>query len=429
MVKYSPDIYSAQSRCDMSKKNGTIWDLVVIGAGASGLIAAVTAAKKGARVLVVEHKDQIGKKILATGNGKCNYTNSDMMYNHYHGDDTFVKSVFSQFSHEDTIAFFHQMGIYPNNKNGYFYPKSGQATSIVMSFLMMLERLHVEVALNESVVDIMPSSFGFIIQTKGRSLKGKKVLFATGLLATPKLGSDGSAFFCIKKLGHHFKPIVPALCGFYCEGCDFTKISGVRTEAKVTLYIDGEAVASDCGELQFTDYGVSGIPVFQVSRHASMGLYEKKQVQISLHFLPEMSKEVITKELNYRLHNMEPNQSLLQALNGLFHHKLIPAIIKKSNIPIKTCVGEITEVQHKMLIACIMDFTIDVKKARDYEFAQVCAGGLSSDEVDVITLESKLVPGLYFAGELLNVDGICGGYNLQWAWSSGVVAATHAIAK
>lgn len=411
----------------MSKKHGKTWDFIIIGAGASGMMAAVTAARAGAHVLILEQKDRIGKKLLATGNGKCNFTNEDMKLIHFHGDRELIAEVLSQFTVKDTISFFHGLGILPKNKNGYYYPNSGQALSMLSAFRTELERRGVTVRTGAAVTGIRAASYGFLVETKEESYHGRKVLLATGLLAAPKLGSDGSAFSVIKELGHRFTPIVPALCGFYCEGCDFSGWSGVRTDAKVTVYIDGKTAASDTGELQLTDYGISGIPVFQVSRFASLALKEKRKVQASLHFLPDMTESDIHNELDFRLHNFDGAEPLEQLLNGLLHQKLIPAVLKKAGIPLGKTVREWTPEYGRSLVSAITDFTINMKRARDYEFAQVCAGGIRSGEVDFHTLESKLVPGLYFSGELLDADGICGGYNLQWAWSSGYVAGIHAV--
>lgn len=410
----------------MSKKNGKIWDVIIIGAGASGIMAAITAANASANVLLIEQKEQIGKKILATGNGKCNFTNENMEYTNFRGDLNLVQSILTQYSKEDTISFFHGLGIFPRNKNGYYYPNSGQASSVLSALNHALEAKQVTLALSETVLEIEQVSYGFLLQTSQNTYKGKTIIFATGLLATPKLGSNGSAFSLIKKLGHHFMPIVPALCGFYCEGTDFKKISGVRTDARVTLFIDGEKIAKDCGELQITDYGLSGIPIFQISRYASMGLYYHKQVNISIHFLPYMSEESIMQELDSRIKSFDASVPVVQMLNGLLNSKLIPAILKMSNIPLNTTVNQLNKQKIMNLYSSICDFTVSVIKARDYEFAQVCAGGIDSTQINPNTLESLLIPGVFFAGELLDVDGICGGYNLQWAWSSGYVAAKHA---
>ncbi len=395
------------------------FDVIVIGAGASGLMAAVVAAENGANVLLLEQKEQVGKKLLATGNGKCNFTNKDMDVSHYYGDLTLVEAVLEQFGKEETLQFFHGLFLYPKEKNGCYYPNSGQASSVVAAFLRRVERSkNIRLITSARVADVKTAKSGFCVLThSGETYRGRTLVISCGLLAAPKLGSDGSLFAAVKGLGHHFSAIVPALCGFYCKGADFKRISGVRVPAAVSILVDGKIQAKDAGELQFTDYGISGIPVFQVSRVASMALYENKKVEARLSFLPEISDEALRNELDFRKKAMgsDPDAGLL--CSGLLPEKLSRELVKQS-------AGDLLRLQE-----FIRSFTVTVVQARDYEFAQVCAGGIRREEIDKKTLESALVPGLYFSGEILDVDGICGGYNLQWAWSSGYTAGKNAAGR
>jgi hypothetical protein len=394
-----------------------MYDVIVIGAGASGLMAALTAAKENAHVLLLEQKDQIGKKLLATGNGKCNFTNDKMELSAFHGDRELAETVIKQFSKEDTLVFFHELGIFPKSKNGYYYPCSEQAASVVSGFSYAIEQNDkITLRTSSKISQIRKERDSFTVLTEDhRKEKGKAIILASGLLAAPKLGSDGFLFAAIKELGHHFTPIVPALCGFYCKGADFKRISGVRVAARVTVYIDGTPAAADTGELQLTDYGISGIPVFQVSRHASMGLYEKKKVEAELTFLPEFTEVALEEEFSYLRKQLGADASVRELLNGLLPKKLVLELEKRSG-------GDLAK-----LLSLIRHFRVTVERARDFEFAQVCAGGIRSEEINRETLSSRYVPGLFFAGELLDVDGICGGYNLQWAWSSGYVAGKNAV--
>jgi hypothetical protein len=393
-----------------------MYDVIVIGAGASGLMAAITAANENAHVLLLEQKDRIGKKLLATGNGKCNFTNENMELSAFHGDPKLVKAVLSQFSKEDTLNFFHSLGIFPKNKNGYYYPASEQASSVVCAFSRAIAHDdNITLRTSSKITQIRKEKNFFTVMTEDhRKEKGKAIILASGLLAAPKLGSDGFLFAAIKELGHRFSPIVPSLCGFYCKGADFKRISGVRVAARVTVFIDGRAAASDTGELQLTDYGISGIPVFQVSRFASLALYEKKRVEAELCFLPDLSEEALSEELQYIRAQLGSDASISEVLNGLVPAKLAAELEKRS-------AGDFDP-----LLTNLRHFRVTVERARDYEFAQVCAGGIRSEEIDRETLSSRCVPGLFFAGELLDVDGICGGYNLQWAWASGYVAGKSA---
>lgn len=393
-----------------------MFDVIVIGAGASGLMAAVSAAERNAKVLLLEQKEQIAKKLLATGNGKCNFTNEDMDISHYYGDQALAEAILKQFGKEETLKFFHDLYIYPKQKNGYYYPNSEQAASVVFAFFRRIEQQrNIRLVTSAKVCQIKRAHNGFTVSTQaGERYQGSSLVIACGLLAAPKLGSDGSLFEAVKDLGHRFSPILPALCGFYCKGADFKRISGVRVAAKVSILLDGATAASDTGELQLTDYGISGIPVFQVSRVASIGLYEKRTVEAELSFLPHFSEEELKEELGFRVNAMGADVDIEQLLNGLLPGKLNLMLAKKA--------GK----DPSLLLNLIRHFRVKIEKPREFEFAQVCAGGIRSTEIKRDTLSSKLVPGLYFSGEILDVDGICGGYNLQWAWSSGYIAGKNA---
>lgn len=407
-------------------KNKNRYDVIVVGAGAAGLVAAITAARQGCEVLVIEQKDKIGKKLLATGNGKCNFTNVNMDLSCFHGDRALIEEVLRQFSKEDCLSFFRELGVYPKNKNGYYYPNSEQASSVVLALSLELRKLKVDVVLSETVTDIGKNRQGFTIHLKERTVTGKKVLLTTGLLANPKLGSDGSMFSYIKSLGHHFSKIAPALCGFYAEGISFKKAAGVRAEAEITLYIDGRKTCSDHGELQFTDYGISGIPVFQISREASLSLLEKKTCEAAINLLPGWSKQKINDELQFRCSHLDEAATISEVLNGLLNQKLIGVLLEKAKLSASQSVCSLHTKEQNRLCELLTDLRVSLTRPRDYEFAQVCAGGIKTEEIDIHTLESQIMPDLYFAGELLDVDGICGGYNLQWAWSSGYTAGLAA---
>ena len=309
----------------MSKKQSQIKDIIVIGAGASGMMAAITAARRGKSVMILEHMDKVGKKILATGNGKCNYTNEYMADECYHGDHILRQDVMTQFGRADAIAFFKEIGIWPKAKNGYYYPNSGQAASVVEALQMELERLNITIVCGCQVQELSEDYLGFAVSTSTGVYKARKVIVACGLLAASKLGSDGSMIPLLKELGHRFVPIVPALCGFYASGMDFKKVSGVRCEAELTLEIDinhaktsntdrknaeNRKITSDAdaknfqkerGELQLTDYGMSGIPVFQLSSPAAKALKEKKAVAMRIDFLPEIVGGELESELQRRV--------------------------------------------------------------------------------------------------------------------------------
>lgn len=401
-----------------------MYDVIIIGAGASGLMAAAAAASKGARVALLEHKDDIGKKILATGNGRCNFTNTDMSVNKFHGSKALIKNGLSQFNYSDTIRFFKKLGIPAYDNAGYIYPNSRQAASVVAAFRMELMRLHVDVKTGINITDIKPADdrTGYCIQTDKGSFKSKRLIIACGLTASPKLGSDGSLFRQIEALGHHIQKPLPALCGFSCDGLNFKKITGVRCDATVASVIDGQMTEQNTGELQLADYGISGIPVFQISSLMSRALNKGQKVEVIIDFLPAFSDDELNGYIKDRSITTTDNRSLNEMLNGLLNNKLLLELIHKSGVSPDKKGRLLTDDDCKSLTRSIKHTAVSVKKPRGLEFAQVCAGGIYTKEIDVRTLESKIHPGLYFCGELLDVDGICGGYNLQWAWTSGYIA-------
>lgn len=405
----------------MGKNTKETCDCLVIGAGASGMMAAITAARLGKKVIIIEHLDKPGKKLLATGNGKCNFTNEFMNKKCFGGDSAFVEQILSSFSLEDCLHFFHSIGIYPKQKNGYFYPNSEQAVSVVNALVQELERFNVKISYETKVNEIFPEEEFCLVSTNKGFFEGKKIIIATGLLAAPKLGSDGSLFEIVKSLGHRFTPILPALCGFYCKGIDFKKVAGVRATGKVSALVDGNVVAEDTGEIQFTDYGLSGIPVFQISRYISKALYEKKPVSIHVNLTPDLNYTELLKELTYRK-KICKNHTADFLLNGFINQKLSNEILRKSNIDSSIFVSSLTENDLEAIANYLKNLDIKVTRARDFEFAQVCTGGIPVTDVNWNTLESKFVPNIHFAGEILDVDGICGGYNLHFAWATGYIA-------
>ncbi len=403
----------------MSKKERKTWDVVVIGAGASGMMAAITAARRNLSVLVIEHMKKAGKKLLATGNGKCNFTNAAMDERFYYGNRKLVSCVLSRFSVHETLEFFHETGIYPKEKNGYYYPNSMQAASVVDALFAEMKKHGVNLITEAGLQSLTPQNGRFLVKTTAGTFEGTDVIVATGLCAAPKLGSDGSAVSILKKAGHHFKPVLPVLCGFYARGLDFKEISGVRSEAQLSLVVEQKILLKERGELQLTEYGISGIPVFQVSSPAVRALHAGKEVTVLIDFMPGLTRKELADELFWQFNRNKNTAFLL--LQGLLNQKLIPEIAKKAGTDMKHM---IKEPQIHKLAAAVKQCAVSLVKVRDFTFAQACTGGICTSEIYMDTLESRLFPGLYFAGEILDADGICGGYNLQWAWASGYVAGS-----
>ncbi len=400
-------------------------NIVVVGGGASGLMAAITASQNGGKVTVIEHKERVGKKILSTGNGRCNFTNLQLDPSCYRGGgEDFVAGVLKQFTVEDTLNFFETLGILAKDKNGYIYPYSEQASAVLDALRFEAEHLGVRIRCDESIKDILWKD-RFTIKTNHASYEADRLILACGGKAAPITGSDGSGYVLARAFGHSVVPVVPALVQLYCEDSIFPGVAGVRCDAKVTLYVEDEAVAQDRGELQLTEYGISGIPVFQVSRYGSRALRENKKVTAHINFLPDFSENRLFYYLLQRAVN-RPWQTMEHFFTGIFPKKLALAIVKKAGLSVMTKAQACSASTWKSLAELILDYRLPVTGTRGFEAAQVCAGGVDTSEVDPGTLQSHLVPHLYFAGELLDVDGMCGGYNLQWAWSSGYVAGLHA---
>ena len=411
----------------MKSEGKKSYDILVIGGGAAGLVAAITAARAGCSVLILEHKDRVGKKILSTGNGKCNYTNALQGISYYRGDDpAFVLPVFEQFGLEETVAFFEEIGVYPKIKNGYYYPASEQAASVLEVLRMEADHQNVSILTEQEITGLSQTKKGFRIEAGGDAFFAKKVIFATGLLAAPKTGSDGSAFPYIESFGHHFTDIVPALVALKGKQSFFKALAGIRAEILIKLYIDGQQITAEHGELQLTDYGISGIPVYQVSRYATKALKKKQNVHALIDFLPNLSFDE-AKDLLQRRFGVYANQKTAsECMIGLFNKKLADVLLKEAGIDLHVPAKNVSEKQLKRLLEQIKTFRVDITGSNSFEQAQVCAGGVDTREINNQTLESRLVSGIYFAGELIDIDGICGGYNLQWAWSSGYVAGLQA---
>lgn len=383
--------------------------IIIVGAGASGLVAAIKAAQSGASVTVLERNDRPGRKICATGNGRCNMTNLDQTEGVYRGTHPeFVKDALAQFSVEDTLAFFQELGICITDRNGWIYPRSNQAQSVVDVLTMKARSLKVKLKTNQLVTGVSFADGQWNVHTDGWTYTCNAVILANGSRASSVAGSSESGYEIAGSLGHHLIEPLPALTALKCKGNSFSGWSGVRTEGKITLYINDTRTVSQQGELQLTDYGVSGIPVFQISRYAIRAVHEKKKVELSINFFPELSEEALQKYLRRRKNDC-PYKNDRELLTGIFPEKLIRVLSAK-----------------KDLISAITDFRLPVKDGLSFEQAQICSGGVDTSEINSHTMESRLHKGLYFAGELLDVDGTCGGYNLQWAWSSGATAGIHA---
>lgn len=407
---------------------------IIIGGGAAGLMAAITAAENGADVTILEHMPRVGKKILATGNGKCNMTNLHMTADCYRcGEPEVPMQVIGTFPVSDTIQFFRRLGILTTDRNGYVYPASGQAQTVLDALREKTDSLGIRTVCESKVYAIEKDKKGsFVVKSETGSYSGNFVILAAGSMAAKTTGSDGSGYELAKSLGHKVKKPLPALVQLKCNGDFFKGIAGVRTDVRVSLYTVGRngeleaLLAADSGELQLTDYGISGIPVFQVSRYAAEALDRRKRVMAVVDFMPDYTEEEVFRILEEQ-RNYLYDRKAGDFLNGLFNKKLAALYMKAARIKPELDVAVVSNKKLGELVEVIKEMTFEVTGTNSYDKAQICMGGVPLSEVDAATMESRLVPGLYFAGEILDVDGICGGYNLQWAWSSGHLAGVSAV--
>ncbi len=428
------------------------------------MVAAIESAKAGKSVLVLERMEKVGKKIFATGNGKCNMTNLYWNKKCYRSDQmNFVWDKLERFGPQDTISFFRELGLITMEKNGYVYPNSQQASAVVEILLYKMQSLGVEIALNTEVKNLKKEKHIFYIEAtelveeagiekthqktkqkvtqkanqketkKAKRVKkgeiraedklymAKTVILANGGKASEKLGSNGSGYELAKKMGHRIVPVVPALTALKTKNSKIILASGVRCNAALKLKIDGKEKIREEGELQVTSYGISGILVFQVSRFAANALREKKRVTAELDFFPDWEKKELEKIL-WETKCNEKDKTIEQWLLGFLNRNLIFAILKEKDFSIEKTCDRITKDFVSSLASLLKNFEVEIEAVNDFSNAQVCAGGVDLSEIED-SFESKIVRGLYIIGELLDVDGICGGYNLQWAFASGYLSS------
>lgn len=400
-----------------------VMDVIVIGGGASGMMAAISAAKHKKKVLILEHNDKLGKKILMTGNGRCNITNQRMEESCYGKEHSFfAMQVISDFDLKAVMNFFEANGVLLHDRNGYIYPYSDQASQINEAFSILLKHYQVNIHLETHVEQITCSNQYDIITSRGR-YSAKKVILATGSKAYPKSGSDGSGYQLALALGHNIVTVLPALTALEDNTLHHKLVSGVRCDAGLTLMIEGQECARERGELQLTDYGISGIPTFQISRYAVKALHQKKSVTCEIDFLPEFENEYL---ISFLMKKKKLCSNLLDLVNGMVNKKILDLMLRHLHLDGQKHTNEISKKDVEQLVGCLKQYPINITGYKSFDYGQVCQGGVSIHEIHPQTMESTILTGLYFCGEIVDVDGICGGYNLQWAFSSGYKAGDSA---
>lgn len=402
----------------------------VIGGGAAGMTAAIAAAEQGAKVTILEANDRLGKKILSTGNGKCNLGNEKLGTEEYYtGEPALLERLLGRFSTDDTVDFFQRLGLLVKSRNGGLYPVSEQASSVLDVLRFEVSALGVEVVTGcrAERIERDEGSGRIQVQGAGKEFSFDSVILACGGRAAPKTGSDGSGYRMAERLGHSLVPTVPALVQLKCREDFFKSIAGVRAEAELTMMEKGECTVRERGELQLTDYGISGIPVFQMSRQVNYRLLGEREVEIVIDFLPDYPPDAYERLYIGRM-LLQGQRTVEEFFAGMLNKKLMLLFIRLAGLKPTEEIDSADREKVKRVFELCRKFTVHVTGHNGYENAQVCAGGVPLSEVTE-RLESVKTPGVYFAGELLDVDGRCGGYNLQWAWTSGWLAGMAAAEK
>ena len=384
--------------------------IVIIGGSSSGLFAALKIKNEDNEVLVLDHNDELGKKILVTGNGRCNYWNSDMDNSHFHSNND-LSMLLNDDIKGETLNTFNDLGILPLIKNGYYYPYSNQATTIRDMFIQELDKRNISYKLNYDVNKIEYVNNKYLINDE---IEADKVIISAGGKASPVAGSNGSIMNIINDLGIKTIKQLPSLVPLYTDGEYNNFWNGIRTNAKLSIYIDGELVKEEQGELQLTQNGISGICVFNISRYASIALDEGKHVNVKIDFIPDVD-DVISYASKFDL-------NIYEILSRILNKKLVKIILDKADINSSAHISSLTSKEISSLNKYIKEFSVNVIGVGDFNKAQTTIGGVDLNELDS-NLESIKYKGLYFVGEVVDVDGDCGGYNLGFAWMSALIVS------
>ena len=406
-----------------------VYHTIVIGGGAAGLMAAITAARKKQSVLVIEKNKILGRKILVTGNGRCNLTNINLTPDKYYGENTkCLHNIFSRFSSRDTITFFEELGVHlKTEEGGRVFPVTNQASTVVDFLVQEIAHLSVQQKLNERVNEMKPLKEGWEVITDKSEYQSKRVILTTGGKSYPQSGSTGDGFEISRGLGHRIIPLRPALVPLELSGNPpdgeagwFHKLQGVKSDIEITLSHGGKTIACQAGELLFTHYGISGPVVLDLSR-LIMDYLARPGTILNLNFFPGHNAEGLNRILSERV-QAHPHKTMVNSLQGFLPKKLCYVLLKELKLSEETQLHGLSGKELHQIAERLTHWPIVVEKTRPFTESMVTAGGVALDEVNPRTMESLKAKGLYLAGEVLDIDGISGGYNLQFAWSSGHLA-------
>jgi len=404
-----------------------LYDIAVIGGGASGMIAALSAIKAAPhlKIAVLERLNRVGKKLMATGNGRCNITNMNASEHNYHGSVPFMRPAMRKYPPEKVLAFFETLGVHSREESeGRVYPMSDQASSVLDALRLSMEESGVEEICDFEVSSLTRSRDGYRLTARdSRQIIAKRVICAAGGLASPSLGGSGTGYRILESCGHELTPRFPALVQLKCNP-DLTRpLKGIKYSGDIDLLVNDRVIRTETGEILFTEYGLSGIAVMQVSRIASQAMNAKRpqKVEARLHLLPMTYEEAFS--LLRQRRRMLSVRPLENFLTGLTNKRLGQMLIKwNTGLNLNEKSEILTDDHLAALASALTGWTIEITGTQGFEQAQVTAGGVQTQDVSPDTMESLLADGLYIAGEILDIDGDCGGFNLQWAWASGLTA-------
>ncbi|MEN6519662.1 MAG: NAD(P)/FAD-dependent oxidoreductase [Armatimonadota bacterium] len=398
------------------------YDAAVIGAGPAGIMAAITASKNGKRVILIDRNPQLGRKLLSTGNGRCNLTNTNVTADRYHGaSPEFIQTVISRFDQHATMEFFQNLGlILKEEDGGRVFPRTNQASSVVEVLEQALSRSKADVFLSAQVVKIEKPNIWKISLADGRQISADDLIIATGGRAAHHLGSTGDGLYWAEKLGHSLTPIHAALVPIETADEWPKEVQGIKVEAFVWSTSGDRKISESAGDLLFTGYGVSG-PAVMAQAGSIAPLLKTSEVMLHIDLFSDLTEDDLDRIVLQSFQN-GAKTAVKDSLVGILPKGLIPIILRLAGIDETELAGDVSRRKRLKTVRVMKDMTLTVSKLRPLKEAQVTAGGVDTKEIDPRTLQSKLVENLYFAGEVIDVDGNSGGFNLQWAWSSGYVA-------
>jgi len=397
------------------------YDIAIIGGGAAGIMAAITAGEKCRNIVLIERNPELGKKILATGNGRCNLTNSCIGPEKYHGANTnFIQTVLASFNQNKTKEFFENLGvILKEEDNGRIFPRSNQAESIVNALLDELRLKKINTKINSLVRKISKNQLWNITLENGEKISSEKLIIATGGKSSCQYGSSGDGYYWASALGHKIVDTYPALTPVETSEDWIKEAQGIKVEGMVSTKINGEVAYKKTGDILFTHFGISGPAAMAQARFIAPKIGDKVKINIDL--FPNETENNFDNQLKKIIEN-NGAKSIKNCIGGIVPNKLANIILKKLDLDPDKKSAEISKAMRLQIVKFLKNIEFTPAKIRPFKESQVTAGGIDISKIDPLSMESKIVPNLYFAGEIVDVDGESGGYNLQWAWSSGHLA-------